>query len=45
MLHPSISIVWVSNVPLMTVVFHEYLHKRVFGIYHETLLHENCVKI
>lgn len=44
-LHQSISIVWVSNVFLMAVVFHEDPHKRVFGIYHETLLHENCVKI
>ena len=45
MLQQSISILQVSNACLMADVFHEHLHKRVFGIYYEALLHENCVKM
>lgn len=45
MLPQSTSVPWVSNICLMADVFHEHLHKRVFSIYYEALLHENCVKM
>lgn len=44
-LHQSISILRGGNACLMADVFHEHLHKRVFSIYYEALLHENCVKM